>query len=61
VEEVQLGVIVARQIWHRRNQVVFGGRFTSPKEILTTAQSQLESVCMVEQHIMKQRRASKRP
>ena len=47
-EEVQLGVIVARQIWHRRNKVVFGGKFISPKEIITTSQSQLESVCVAE-------------
>jgi hypothetical protein len=60
-EEVQLGVIVARQIWHRRNQVVFGGKFTSPKEILTTAQSQMESVCVAEQQIRKQRRPVRRP
>ena len=36
-EEMQLGEIVARQIWHRQNQVVFGGKFISPKEILMTS------------------------
>jgi hypothetical protein len=60
-EEVKLGVIVARQIWHRRNQVVFGGKFTSPKEILTTAQSQLESVCEAEQHLLTKRRLIRTP
>ena len=49
-EEVQLAVLVARQIWHRRNAVIFGGKFTSPKAIIQTAEDQLETFNSVESH-----------
>jgi hypothetical protein len=53
-EEVQLAVLVARQIWHRRNSVVFSGSFKSPKEILQMAKDQLEVFNMVNQPISKE-------
>jgi hypothetical protein len=39
VDEMQMVGVVARLIWLRRNSVVFGGGFTSPKHILETATS----------------------
>jgi hypothetical protein len=48
VKEVQLAVLVARQIWHRRNAVIFGGKFSSPKSIVQAAKAQLEFFCSIE-------------
>jgi hypothetical protein len=42
-EELQLATIVARLIWLRRNNMVFGGKFMSLVQILETAISQMES------------------
>jgi exonuclease III len=47
VEEVQMAILVARQIWHRRNAVVFGGVFSSPKALLRVAQDQHKIFTMV--------------
>jgi ribonuclease HI len=43
-EEVELAVLVARQIWHRRNNMVFGGKFTGPKILVKTASDQAGSL-----------------
>jgi hypothetical protein len=48
VVEMQKVVVVARLIWFRRNNVVFGGDFMSPKHILETASSQLENFSKAE-------------
>ena len=42
-EEMQLMVGVARQIWLRRNAVVFGGEFLSPGALVKQASDQLEA------------------
>jgi serine protease inhibitor ecotin len=42
-EELQLAIVVARLIWLRCNNMVFGGKFMSPVQILETAVSQMES------------------
>jgi hypothetical protein len=42
-EELQMVTVVARLIWLRRNNVVFGGAFMSPVHILETTVSQLEN------------------
>jgi hypothetical protein len=47
-EELQLVTVVARLIWLRRNNVVFGGVFMSPVQILETAISQLENFSKAE-------------
>jgi hypothetical protein len=39
IDEMQMVGVVARLIWLRRNSVVYGGDFTSPKHILETALS----------------------
>jgi ribonuclease HI len=49
-EEVQMAVMVARQIWHRRNNMVFGGKFTSPKLLVKTAKDQLEAFISANQY-----------
>jgi hypothetical protein len=43
VDELQLMVVVARQIWLRRNSVVFGGVFSTPAEIVRTGQAQIDA------------------
>ena len=60
VEEIQLAVLVAPQIWHRRNSVVFGGRFTSPKVILQTTKDQLEVFNKVNHPVRKQGSGTRR-
>jgi hypothetical protein len=40
-EEMQLAVGVARQIWLRRNSVIFGGDFLSPSALITHAKAQI--------------------
>lgn len=47
-EELHLVTVVARLIWLRRNNVVFGGAFMSPVHILEAAASQLENFSKVE-------------
>jgi ribonuclease HI len=42
-DELQMVVTVARLIWLRRNKMVFGGDFMSPRRILETASTQLEN------------------
>jgi hypothetical protein len=42
-EEMQLMVGVERQIWLRRNAVVFGGEFLSPGALVKQASDQLEA------------------
>jgi hypothetical protein len=41
-EEIQMVTLVARQIWHRRNSVVFGGTFSSPQVLLRVAKDQYD-------------------
>jgi hypothetical protein len=53
-EEVKMAVMVARQIWHRRNYMVFGGKFMSPKLLVKTAEDQLEAFTSANQHIRTQ-------
>lgn len=52
MEELQLAVIVARQIWHKRNVVVFGGKFTSPTAILRSAVEQVEAFSKAEAQVV---------
>ena len=47
-DEMQKVAVVARLIWLRRNSVVFGGDFMSPKHILETASSQLDNFSKAE-------------
>jgi hypothetical protein len=39
--------LVARQIWHRRNSMVFGGSFSSPRALLRVAKDQHDVFSMV--------------
>jgi hypothetical protein len=48
VDEMQKVAVMARLIWFRRNSVVFGGDFMSPKHILEAASSQLENFSKAE-------------
>lgn len=43
VEKMQMVAIVARQIWHKRNTMVFGGKCTSPTALLRTSMEQMEA------------------
>jgi hypothetical protein len=45
---MKLVAIVARQIWHRRNSMVFEGKFTSPHTILRSSKEQMEAHSMAE-------------
>jgi ribonuclease HI len=47
-DEMQKVAVIARLIWSRRNNVVFGGDFMSPKHILEAASSQLENFSKAE-------------
>ena len=40
-DEVELFMIIARKIWMRHNQVVFGGEFNPPKALLLEAETVL--------------------
>jgi hypothetical protein len=42
VEELRLVVIVAKQIWFQRNNVVFKGEFKSPGDLIKAACTQME-------------------
>ena len=46
--EMQMVVVVTRLVWLRRNRVVFGGDFMSPKHILEIASSQLDNFSKAE-------------
>jgi exonuclease III/ribonuclease HI len=46
-EEIQLVILVARQIWHRRNSLIFGGSFSSPSVLLRVAKDQYDVFSMV--------------
>lgn len=37
-EEFQLVAVIMRQVWLRRNDVIFGRRFSSPAELVRKAQ-----------------------
>jgi ribonuclease HI len=54
VEEVQLAVLVARQIWHRRNNMIFNGKFTSPKVLVKTVVDQLGAFTSATQNVRTQ-------
>jgi hypothetical protein len=54
VEEIQLAVLVARQIWHRRNSMVFSRKFMSPKVMVRTVSDQLGAFISANQHIRAQ-------
>jgi hypothetical protein len=41
-DELKLVVIVARQIWFQRNNVVFKGEFKSPGDLIKAARTQME-------------------
>jgi hypothetical protein len=43
VEEMQLMVTVARQIWLRRNSVIFWGEFLAPSTLVRMAKEQMEA------------------
>ena len=49
-EKVKMAVMVARQIWHRRNNLVFSGKFMSPESLVKTAKDQLEAFTLANQH-----------
>ena len=46
--------LVARQIWHRRNSMVFGGSFSSPRALLRVAKDQHDIFSMVVKQIGRQ-------
>ncbi|KAE8056184.1 hypothetical protein FH972_012976 [Carpinus fangiana] len=43
--QMHLIVTVARQIWLRRNSVVFGGAMVAPSDLVQFAREQFEAVC----------------
>ena len=45
-----MATLVARQIWHRWNSVVFGGMFSSPKALLRVVKEQYRVFIMVSKH-----------
>jgi hypothetical protein len=49
MEELQLIVITARLIWLRRNEVVFGGDFWSPSDVVRRAKEQFEAANSADQ------------
>jgi hypothetical protein len=49
IEELQLIVITARLIWLRRNEVVFGGDFWTPSDLVRRARDQQEAANSVDQ------------
>jgi hypothetical protein len=51
VEEMQLMVTVARQIWLRRNSVIFGGDFLAPFALVRLAKEQVEAYNATEKRI----------
>lgn len=60
-EELQLAVIVARQIWLQRNSMAFEGKFTSPQAILRTAKDQLDAHLSAVRRSCKRRDVPRRP
>ncbi|XP_059442059.1 uncharacterized protein LOC132174415 [Corylus avellana] len=60
-EEMKLVAIAARQIWHRRNSMVFEGKFTSPTTILRISKDQLETHLMAEKQERDRRSTPRRP
>jgi ribonuclease HI len=59
-EEIQLAVLVARQIWNRRNSMVFSRKFTSPKVLVRTATDQLGAFMSANQHVRAQSSGNRR-
>ncbi|XP_059441892.1 uncharacterized protein LOC132174217 [Corylus avellana] len=52
-DQLQLMAAVARQIWLRRNSVVFGGELTDPGTIIRWAKDQVENWCTFSKRIPK--------
>jgi ribonuclease HI len=48
-DQMQLVVTVARQIWFRRNSIVFGGDMVSPGVVVCRAKDQVEAWCSAAQ------------
>ncbi|XP_059441702.1 uncharacterized protein LOC132174001 [Corylus avellana] len=44
-EQLQLMAVIARQIWLRRNSVVFGGDLTHPRILIHWAKDQVDNWC----------------
>jgi hypothetical protein len=59
-EELQMAILAARLIWHRRNSLVFDGKFMSPQMLLQTAKDQLESFNAANQHVRPQGQGTRR-
>ena len=45
-DQMHLLVTVARQIWLRRNSVVFGGAMVAPSDLVRRAREEFEAVCI---------------
>lgn len=54
-EDIPFVVNVARQIWHRRNSVVFGGDFAHPKTVVNIAIDQVEAFVKAEEMLTTKR------
>jgi hypothetical protein len=50
-DEINLVACVARQIWLRRNRLVFEGVFSSPMQLIQNAKAQMEAAEQAEQEI----------
>jgi hypothetical protein len=48
-EQVKLFAIIARRIWHRRNEVVHGGNLMQPTKVVREAVTTLEDFQQVNQ------------
>lgn len=59
-EDMQRVMFVARQIWHRRNTVVFGGKFSSAKLLLCTATDQVEAFKKAKEQVHNHRPSPRR-
>lgn len=60
-EEMNLVAIVARQIWLRRNSMVFEGKFLSPSTILRISKDQLEAHSLAEKQEQDRRQTPRKP
>ncbi|XP_059450800.1 uncharacterized protein LOC132181566 [Corylus avellana] len=60
-DQLQLMAATARQIWLRRNSVVFGGELTDPSTIIRWAKDQVENWCTFSKRIPKREVVSGSP
>jgi hypothetical protein len=61
VDDLQFFVVVARQIWLRRNSFVFGGDFISPSTVICQAKDQMKAFLLAEQMRLSGRLCPRQP